>query len=308
MKAIKIITGASALYLLGFIDYNPKSLTIAMEYGTKVDAYDNLNISTQKLNTLMIGVQKYNEQYHIYKPERLFVEYDMYPLENTIDRKGLEKLEEVVNPQVVKDIYHKLIKAGRRRINKERIEKYLSKHFIKIDEALNQPNVDKVIVLREYIICLMGKELIPVSLVKGGSAVELYVDFKRATEDIDTHLDKSSIDQVLEILQNKQNTVYFKINNIEEFNSQREKGNQILELELTPVSRKGSINDLFTINGDRKISLKLNINLRYSKEQLLSVVKEFNISKTKLSHFENGYGLFLNEDVIQALSKTNFIK
>ncbi len=260
MKAIKIITGASALYLLGFIDYNPKSLTIAMEYGTKVDAYDNLNISTQKLNTLMIGVQKYNEQYHIYKPERLFVEYDMYPLENTIDRKGLEKLEEVVNPQVVKDIYHKLIKAGRRRINKERIEKYLSKHFIKIDEALNQPNVDKVIVLREYIICLMGKELIPVSLVKGGSAVELYVDFKRATEDIDTHLDKSSIDQVLEILQNKQNTVYFKINNIEEFNSQREKGNQILELELTPVSRKGSINDLFTINGDRKISLKLNIN------------------------------------------------
>lgn len=61
----------------------------------------------QKKNSFNIGVLKIGDQY-IYCPERLFIELNKFPLENTIKREAIINLEKIINPFIVEKLYIKL--------------------------------------------------------------------------------------------------------------------------------------------------------------------------------------------------------
>ncbi len=295
----KVIIGASALYEYGFIEYKPSILTISMKKGTNVSNY-NESISIQNLDTLYIGTKFYAEGFQIYIPERLFIELELFPLESTCYAKALQNLEEYINPQLVKDIYEKLIAKGRRGINRERIEKYIDKNVLRLIDALRENPSSHDVILREYIISLLSKSDIPASLIKGGSAVELYVNFKRATLDINTHLDKRSLDKLISILTNSTNLVYFEFINKKEVTNDIESGKKIVEMIMLPKTRKRSLSSLLLKQSGNPILIKLNINMTYSEDELIEIINDYQITKIALKHIKNGFGLVFTPEMLLA--------
>lgn len=231
-----IYTSITALYDLGFISYKADRIYIEKPNGTKVNAYNKqkYHVSVQSKTTISIGViKKDSKQY--YCPERLFIELEKYPLENTIRTQALKNLEKEINPQKVNDIYQK-IKNKRRGLNKQRVEQYLSKNLLLMYEILNKPNINKIQAICEYIIAMMATKDFPTSLIKGGTAVKLYINFKQSTEDVH---------KIVNNLENKENTIYFEISNkIDSYNELRNK--KTLTLNLKAKSRKNKINNLIT--------------------------------------------------------------
>lgn len=65
-----------------------------------------------------------------YSPERLYIELENFPLENTFKSKAIRNLESSIVPEIVKEYYDKL-KDKRPNINNEMIEKFLAKRLKK---------------------------------------------------------------------------------------------------------------------------------------------------------------------------------
>lgn len=299
MAKNKVITGASALYIYKLIDYKPDSLTITMITGTNPSHYKE-SVSTQNNKTIIIGSLPYDDNYDIYKPERLFIELELYPLETTIKNTAIRNLEEMINPHQVYDIYTKLLKDHRRGLNKERIEEYLNKHTLRVKEAIESNPNKTDSVLREYIIALMSKSNIPVSLVKGGSAVELYVDFKRSTADIDAHVDKSSINELIKIVEDKNNLIYFIPKNLNSFIEKVNSGKKIFELVLEARSNKRLVNNLLKQGPKGNIEIKLNINTTYSNQELKDIISDYQVTKRELNFIKNGFGFIFTPEMLLA--------
>lgn len=274
-----------------------------MVYGTNTTKTgDKYNVYTQNPSTIDIGVEPFDDKYDIYSKERLFIEYEKIPLENTIMAEGMRNLKQAVNPELVKDIYNK-IKNKRKNLNHERIEAFLDFNLLQIKDAILNPELDKTVVLREYIMALLVKDSIPCSLVKGGSAVELYIDYKRGTQDIDAHLDKTSVDKLLDVLTNRNNAIYFKPLNLSELDRDLNiKEKTISELILVPYSRSNIINEAlyFNLTNKTRMEVKLNINTRYSNDELKEMIREFNITKTNLKTIKNAYSLIFTKEMLIA--------
>lgn len=283
----KIITGLSALYDLGFSKFKPNYIHIELPTGTNTtNLSSKYKISTQSSSTISIGTIKYNNKLY-YCPERLFIELDKYDIENTIKKTCLDGLIKNINPQKVLDIYER-IKNKRRGIDKSRIEEYLDKNLLLIDKYLINSN-DRAQIIREYILSLMGKKDFPISLIKGGSAIELFVSFKRATEDIDSHVSNEDLEKIKEYLTNKELLIYFDIN-------VKNNKSLIKKWELIPKSRKLILNEILkTIN-----SIDLNLNTSYSKEEINSMIKEFNIIKKPLKNIKNAKVIVFNQEMLLA--------
>lgn len=122
-----VISGASALAMHMVISFMPNKMTLEMPVGTNVSKYPGFVIATQSLSTINVGVDK-NKNFPIYSIERLFVELDKFPLENTIKQEAIRNLEDKCTPILVKKIYTQLRKT-RRGIDSSRIDEYLIKHY-----------------------------------------------------------------------------------------------------------------------------------------------------------------------------------
>lgn len=293
-----IITSLSALYDLGITSYKPSKVYIEMPFGTNISFYEKkYNISVQNKETINIGTIEFkNNKY--YCIERLFVELEKFPLENTIFNQAIKNLESKVNPALVLNIYKKINKK-RRGINKERIEKFLSKYFIDIEAALkSKENNDKELVVREYIMALLSKKEVPISITKGGSAIELYLDFKRSTNDIDTHADISYIKEILDHLKNKNNVIYFDVINEEQIqeNILKKKNNISLQLKVRTIKRNDEL--IAIINNIN--SVKLTLNGTYSQNELNEIINEFKITKTQLKTINNAHALVFTKEMLVA--------
>lgn len=282
-----IITGLSALYDLGFSSFKPQYIHIELPQGTNTTNYSNkYKISIQSSNTLNIGLIEKNGKLY-YCPERLFIEFDKFKIENTIKENIYKKLIKDINPQKVNDIFKK-IKRKRRGIDRTRIIEYLSKNLMLIEELLTNTD-NKSRIIREYIMALMSKKDFPLTLIKGGSAIELFVPFKRATEDIDSHTDINNIHQIKEYLQNKELLIYFDIETIKD-------NNKIIQLELKAKSRKKNVQKLLVeIN-----SLKLTLNTSYSIEEIKTIIYDFNVKKIFLKSINNAKALIFTQEMLLA--------
>lgn len=286
-----VITSLSALYDLGIIKYKPNVLYVEMVNNTNISNYsDRYKISCQSLETINIGRIIVNSQYY-YCIERLFIELDKFPLENTIKTEAIKNLEERINPQLVYDIYNK-IKKKRRGIDHTRVNNYLQKNLLLMHEILSIKNIDKTRVIREYIMALLAKLNFPTSLIKGGSAIELYLDFKRATDDIDTHIDKKNINTLLNLLEDKTQIIYFDILNKEEI-----KNNKLINsFILKAKSRKLKINQLLTDTNE----IKLTLNYTYNDYELNDMIIEYSITKTPLKLIQNAHALVFSREMLLA--------
>lgn len=282
-----ITTGLSALYDLGFSSFKPKYIHIELPRGVNTTRYsDKYKISIQSISTLNIGRIEKDGRFY-YCPERLFIEFDKFQIENTIKENIYRKLSKDINPQKVFDIFKK-IKRKRRGINHTRIIEYLNKNLILIEELLINTN-DKSRIIREYVMALMSKKDFPLTLIKGGSAIELFVPFKRATEDIDSHTDSNNIDQIKKYLQNKELLIYFDIELIKD-------NAKIIQLELKSRSRKFKIEKL--LNGIN--SLKLTLNTSYSLDEIKTIIFNFDIKKTFLKSINNAKVLIFTQEMLLA--------
>ncbi len=119
----KILTGESALFIYQVSDTYPLFKHVAMKHGTNITAYKKFNrleVSTQKVETLRVGAIDYDEEFDIYLPERLFVEFESYMIQKDNRMDTYKRLEQTVNPQLVNLIYQKL-KPIRRGLNHIRI-------------------------------------------------------------------------------------------------------------------------------------------------------------------------------------------
>lgn len=286
-----VITSLSALYDLGIIKYKPNVLYVEMVNNTNISNYsDRYKISCQSLETINIGRIIVNSQYY-YCIERLFIELDKFPLENTIKTEAIKNLEERINPQLVYDIYNK-IKKKRRGIDHTRVNNYLQKNLLLMHEILSIKNIDKTRVIREYIMALLAKLNFPTSLIKGGSAIELYLDFKIATDDIDTHIDKKNINTLLNLLEDKTQIIYFDILNKEEI-----KNNKLINsFILKAKSRKLKINQLLTDTNE----IKLTLNYTYNDYELNDMIIEYSITKTPLKLIQNAHALVFSREMLLA--------
>ncbi len=239
----KIITSTSALYLQKVISREPNKLMIEMPFGFNPNKMPEYIVSTQNPATIDIGVEPYDDKYDIYCKERLFVEYEKIPLEPSEIEVGLEKLLQVVNPQVVGEIYAKL-KGKRRGLNCERIESYLEKSMIQIKDALLDKSLDKSTVLREYIMALVSKIKILCNIIKGGFAFELYL----------ANDDQTILNTIIDILGNKNNAIYFKPLNLNEVVTSNTN-----ELILIPYSKSNILNDVLWMNVNNKTKMQVKL-------------------------------------------------
>lgn len=291
-----IITGLSALYDLGFVSFKPNYIHIELKLGTNTSNYDKkYKITLQSMNTLNIGTISINNKTY-YCPERLFIEIDKYKIENTIKQEALRKLEKEINPQKVFDIYQK-IKNKRRGLDKERIQSYFDKNLLIPQEIFeNKNDIDYTRIIREYIMSIMATKEFPISLVKGGSAIELYINFKRATEDIDAHLDHSDFEKVKSILTNKEVLIYFDILNLKEIENKLNENKKIIMIELKAKSRKRLIMELL----EKSRSINLTLNSSFTSDELKNIINDFSISKTNLKTIKNGKAIVFTKEMILA--------
>ncbi|MGL5522272.1 MAG: nucleotidyl transferase AbiEii/AbiGii toxin family protein [Metamycoplasmataceae bacterium] len=296
MKQItKIITSLSALYEFHFISYSPNKEYLEMLWGTNTSNYDKnkYEIKLQKINSFTMGVIEKNNKFY-YCPERLFIELEKFPLENTLKKEAIEKLEKVVNPFLVEKLYSDL-KKMRRGLNKERIEDYIARKSLNLKKLLQEYANDNKSIIREYIIVLLSNndDLVTV-LTKGGSAIEILSLTRRSTLDIDSHVGKDEIANIIKILKDKNNYIYFQIKNEDQIDYQK----RIIKLNLIPKSRSKTITNL--IIGDKEIEILLSLNTIYDKDELQNIITKYNLQKRPLRRMKNYSVLTFSQEMILA--------
>ncbi|MGL5519871.1 MAG: nucleotidyl transferase AbiEii/AbiGii toxin family protein [Metamycoplasmataceae bacterium] len=296
MKQItKIITSLSALYEFHFISYSPNKEYLEMLWGTNTSNYDKnkYEIKLQKINSFTMGVIEKNNKFY-YCPERLFIELEKFPLENTLKKEAIEKLEKVVNPFLVEKLYSDL-KKMRRGLNKERIEDYIARKSLNLKKLLQEYANDNKSIIREYIIVLLSNndDLVTV-LTKGGSAIEILSLTRRSTLDIDSHVGRDEIANIIKILKDKNNYIYFQIKNEDKINYKK----RIIKLDLIPKSRSNTITNL--IIGDKEIEILLSLNTIYDKDELQNIISKYNLQKRPLRRMKNYSVLTFSQEMILA--------
>ncbi|MGL4183997.1 MAG: nucleotidyl transferase AbiEii/AbiGii toxin family protein [Metamycoplasmataceae bacterium] len=296
MKQItKIITSLSALYEFHFISYSPNKEYLEMLWGTNTTNYDKnkYEIKLQKINSFTKGVIEKNNKFY-YCPERLFIELEKFPLENTLKKEAIEKLEKVVNPFLVEKLYSDL-KKMRRGLNKERIESYIARKSLNLKKLLQEYANDNKSIIREYIIVLLSnnEDLVTV-LTKGGSAIEILSLTRRSTLDIDSHVGRDEINNIIKILKDKNNYIYFQIKDEEKIDY----GKRIIKLHLIPKSRSNTITNL--IIGDKEIEILLSLNTIYDKNELQNIIKKYSLQKRPLRRMKNYSVLTFSQEMILA--------
>lgn len=260
----KIITGVSALYLKHMISEEPKQLNIEMPFGFNPNKMPEFAIFTQNIATIDIGTEPYDDKYDIYSNERLFVEFEKIPLDDNLKEEALNNLSQVVNPQLVNEIYSK-IHNKRRGLNHQRIQNYLDSQVINIKDALLDNTLDKLTVLREYIMALLAKINIPCQIIKGGFAIEFFIDPNQP----------GRIDELWNTISNRKNAVYFKPLDQTKLDT---------ELLLTPYSKSNLLNDVLWMNPTTKtkMQVKLYVNTSYNNEQLTEMLKNSKKVESKI--------------------------
>lgn len=295
-KVNYILTGASALFHLGFITFNPSYISVEMEYGTKVDNYNNkYKISTQAKDTLEIGVITEPNGQRVYKPERLYIELNKFPLESTIKTQAINNLENAINPEIVKRYYDQL-KNKRRNLDKLQIEKFLEKNLMNIKEVFESNKFDQNQIIREYLMALLSRKNIPLCIIKGGSAVELFINDKRATQDLDIHNEKSDIVSLLEYLQDRNKVIYFKFDNIDDFLEKlnKENGNPIRKIFGNPKT------NLRITDFNLTKPIELTFNTTYDRKELHQFITDFSIQKRNLKIFKNASAMVFTREMLIA--------
>lgn len=289
---MKVLTGISALYELDIISYSPSIQYYEMPIGTNPSNYyhksKKYKISLQRADIIKIGAIKYKDKF-IYVPERLFIELNKFPLEATIKIEAIKNLEKRINPNVVKRYYEKL-KKNRRGIDKEYIEKYLEKNLLTIDKLIKEKNADIKSIIREYIMAIISKFEIPFLLIKGGSAIELYINSNRATLDIDTHIDKDKIQDVISVLENKDNLIYF---DIDKNNLNYDK--KIIKLNLIPKTMKRSLNDYI-----KNIIIPICFNTWFSGDEINNIISDYKITKRQLRRIPSSSVMLFSKEMLIA--------
>ncbi len=266
----KILTGESALFIYQISESYPLFKQVAMEHGTNVTAYKKYNrveISTQTPATLYVGAVEYDENYDIYIPERLFVEFELFMIEKNLKPQIYANLEAKVNPELVRSIYMKL-KNKRRGLNHSRILNYLSRNSLNIENSINNESIKPESIIKEYIASILYKYSIPVNENNCGNEVEIFANKEKAYK----------------ALSNPKNIIYFKTLN-----------NGVLK----PVSRKNKINDWLKYYGS-KLYINLSFNSQCTSEQIKSLLKEYKIPKHHHKLVKNGYGSYISNEMILA--------
>ncbi|MGL4951577.1 MAG: nucleotidyl transferase AbiEii/AbiGii toxin family protein, partial [Mycoplasma sp.] len=276
----------------------PSSLHVEMIKGVHTNNYTSrYKISLQNSNTLNIGAIEYGE-FLIYRPERLFIELNKFSLENTVKTEALKNLYKIMNPELVKKYYDEL-KRKRRNIDHEMIKDYLKKNYLNLREVIEENNsLDKDQLIREYIMSMVSSKAIPSLMIKGGCAVELYISFKRSTADIDAHISKQKINDVITILENKENLIYFKIENKEILETTK----SIYKLMLIPKSMK-------KIKGIDKLGkIELTLNTTYDDFEIATIISDFSVSKKELKTIKNAKVLVFTKEMLIAEKYWTLIK
>ena len=293
-KVTKIISSLSALYQFDFISYPPIKEYLEMVWGTNTSHYDKdkYEIKLQKINSFTIGLIESDDKFY-YCPERLFIELDKFPLENTIKKEAIEKLEKIINPFIVEKLYFKLIKM-RRGLDRERIESYINRKTFNLGNLLVEYENDNKSIIREYIIVLLSNsDDLVTTMTKGGSAIEILSLTKRSTLDIDAHIDKEEILLAIDILENKNNPVYFEIKNKENLNYHK----NIIRIDLIPKSRSKIISNLID---EQQITIPLSLNTTYPKEDIIKTINNYNLQKQPLKRMGNYSALIFSKEMILA--------
>ena len=290
----KILTGVSALYQQNIISFSPTKKHYEMPFGTNTSNLSKkYKISTQIISTFNIGVLEIDDIL-MYCPERLFIELNKYPMESTIKKEAIRNLEKIINPELVKKYYKKL-KKKRRGLDKELIENFLEKNLMNIEELISKKNSDVKSIIREYLMALVSKDNVPVSLIKGGSSVELYLDVNRSTADVDTHLDKKDIVLLLNKLKNKDNVIYFDIKDQNNLNKQIEKKKMVVKINLIPRTRKISIKEKIY-----NIEIPISFNTTYSNDDIKEIINDYKITKHKLRRLKNVSVMIFSKEMLLA--------
>ncbi len=285
----KIFTGVSALYRQNIISYSPTKDHVEMPFGTNTTKYNQkYNVTLQKKETFYIGYKEIDNNFY-YEPERLFIELDKFPLESTIKNEAIKNLENIIIPEKVRE-YYELLKNNRKGLDKNRIEIYLASHLLNIKEVLKS-NDDHKSIVREYLMALVSREDVPVSLIKGGSSVELYTNIKRTTIDIDAHTDNESIKEIINYLTERDKDIYFKVK--EEIDYSRK--SQIIKCVLIPISRGGVLKKEL-----EDIEIPISFNTVYPKEKLKEIISEFNITKRRLKYLKNASCIVFSREMLLA--------
>ena len=300
MKNIKkIITSISALYELGFISYSPNKEYLELIWGTNSSYYDKnkYDIKVQKINSYTIGVIEKNNKFY-YCPERLFIELDKFPLENTIRQEAIQKLEKEINPFIVEKLYLKL-KDLRRGLDRTRIESYIARKSSNLQNLLVKYSNDHKSIIREYVMALLSKNDDLVTMItKGGSAIEILSLTKRSTLDIDSHIDKNEVKNILSIIKNKENHIYFEVVNEENINYDK----KIIKLILVPKSRSKITTKLLEDQkiDERKIEIPLSLNTTYEREDIQETIQRYHLQKQPLRRMSNYSVLVFSKEMILA--------
>ncbi|MCC3161155.1 MAG: nucleotidyl transferase AbiEii/AbiGii toxin family protein [Mollicutes bacterium PWAP] len=294
MKKIK--TGATALYKQNLISYSPQKDHVEMSLSTNASKYPNLKVSLQNEKTLNIGTINIDGELY-YSPERLFIEFNKFKLENTISKEAKKKLLKVVVPEKVKSIYDE-IKNKRRGLNKEEIELYLNKRILYIKEKILESN-DKKNLLREYVMALVSRKDVPV-LIKGGSSIELFTTINRSTLDIDFHASKNSILEILEFLSLRERDIWFKLNEkdnltIDKIKSGEAIAKPIFKFQLFPVSKGGVLKK--ELEG---FSIPISFNTTYDENELKEIIDNYKITRKTLKQLTNSTAIVFSREMLLA--------
>lgn len=139
----------------------------------------------------------------------------------------------------------------------------------------------------------MSNKDIPTLLIKGGSAIELFINFKRATEDIDAHADFQNLQKIIHFLSDEKNDIYFVAEDEKSINEQILKNKKIISFNLKPKSRKKEVLD--NVN-----PINLTLNTTYNDDEIKKIIKEYNVVKKPLKHIKNGYSFVFTKETLCA--------
>lgn len=272
-----ILSGASALAWLNMISYTPEKITITLPRGS-----ENKNYYYQR-GFKVSGANKELYEYKVkiingikvYTPERLFIDLYKTPLENTIKTEAIKNLKKYLNPHEVKRIYDK-VKKIYRGVDFQYVIDYLAKFFAPINEKIiSSPHLAGDLI-REFALFLIGEFEIPV-LLKGGSAIELFLNNKRATEDIDLIIGNETVAAILKKLSDSRNDIYFKIDEKEK-NSKTFKN--ITKFNLLIKSKSEKVRNII-----KEAKLKIGFNCSFSEKEIKTMIKTYKLSKKPLKYF-----------------------
>lgn len=279
-----ILCGASALAYLNIISFNPSLKTIALPRGSENrNYYRNKGFEVRGIE-LDIFEYKINKKMNIriYSYERLFVDLCKTPLEATIKSEAIKNIQKFLNPYEVEKIYLKL-KKRYRNVDWLFVEEYLAKNMTPINKyILKSPHLIGDYI-REYVINIIDQFNLPV-ILKGGSAIELLIENKRATEDIDLIASSKNIEKLLKKLEDPKNDLYFKCDKDE---WKKNKKSQIIRLNLSIISKNKEVQKIINLNVNNPEKLKIAFNTTFANEEVQSIIKTYQLTKKPLKYLKN---------------------